>query len=50
MWKESPPFSFSAGERKLMNHFVVKVVFFWLRLCRVVSIVFVFARTVDDPF
>ena len=24
MWKESPPFSFSAGERKIMAHFVVK--------------------------
>ena len=23
MWKESPPFSFSAGERKIMAHFVV---------------------------
>jgi len=31
MWKESPPFSFSAGERKIMAHFVVKTVF-WLRL------------------
>jgi len=27
MWKEIPPFSFSAGERKLMAHFVVKFVF-----------------------
>jgi len=24
MWKEIPPFSFSAGERKIMAHFVVK--------------------------
>ena len=23
MWKEIPPFSFSAGERKIMAHFVV---------------------------
>ena len=23
MWKEVPPFSFSAGKRKIMNHFVV---------------------------
>jgi hypothetical protein len=28
------PFSFSAGERKLMTHFVVQRLFrFWLRLC-----------------
>jgi len=27
MWKEIPPFSFSAGERKIMAHFVVKTVF-----------------------
>ena len=26
MWKEIPPFSFSAGERKIMAHFVVKSV------------------------
>jgi hypothetical protein len=25
MWKEIPPFSFSAGERKIMAHFVVKI-------------------------
>ena len=24
MWKEIPPFSFSAGERKIMAHFVVE--------------------------
>ena len=24
MWKEIPPFSFSAGERKIMAHFVVR--------------------------
>ena len=35
MWKEIPPFSFSAGERKIMAHFVVKCPFLlWLRLCR----------------
>ena len=33
MWKESPPFSFSAGERKIMAHFVVNI-FFCSRLCR----------------
>ena len=39
MWKEIPPFSFSAGERKIMAHFVVKSVStFWLRLCRAVSL------------
>ena len=39
MWKEIPPFSFSAGERKIMAHFVVKSVFtFWLRLCRAVLV------------
>ena len=27
MWKEIPPFSFSAGERKIMAHFVVKTAF-----------------------
>src|SRR3990172_10783371 len=27
MWKEIPPFSFSAGERKIMAHFVVKSLF-----------------------
>ena len=26
MWKEIPPFSFSAGERKIMAHFVVKTI------------------------
>ena len=25
MWKEIPPFSFSAGERKIMAHFVVRM-------------------------
>jgi hypothetical protein len=30
MWKEIPPFSFSADERKLMAHFVVKSVFSFL--------------------
>jgi len=35
MWKEIPPFSFSAGERKIMAHFVVRSVFtFWLRRSR----------------
>ena len=27
MWKESPPFSFSVGERKIMAHFVVNPTF-----------------------
>ena len=27
MWKEIHPFSFSAGERKIMAHFVVETVF-----------------------
>jgi len=27
MWKEIPPFSFSAGERKIMAHFVVETLF-----------------------
>ncbi|MBI2180544.1 MAG: hypothetical protein HYU31_06970 [Deltaproteobacteria bacterium] len=27
LWKESPPFSFSAGERKIMAHFVVETLF-----------------------
>ena len=27
MWKEIPPFSFSAGERKIMAHFVVQTIF-----------------------
>ena len=27
MWKEIPPFSFSAGERKIIAHFVVKTAF-----------------------
>ncbi|MBI2228845.1 MAG: hypothetical protein HYU46_07060 [Deltaproteobacteria bacterium] len=27
MWKEIPPFSFSAGERKIMAHFVVNPTF-----------------------
>ena len=32
MGKEIPPFSFSAGERKIMAHFVVKCLFLlWLR-------------------
>jgi len=40
MWKEIPPFSFSAGERKIMAHFVVKSVFtFWLRLRPAVAFV-----------
>jgi len=40
MWKEIPAFSFSAGERKIMAHFVVKSVStFWLRLRRAVSFV-----------
>ena len=26
MWKEIPPFSFLAGERKIMAHFVVKTI------------------------
>ncbi|MBI1994206.1 MAG: hypothetical protein HYU31_10920 [Deltaproteobacteria bacterium] len=30
MWKEIPPFSFSAGERKIMAHFVVETVFAFL--------------------
>ena len=30
MWKEIPPFSFSAGERKIMAHFVVKFLFYSL--------------------
>jgi len=29
MWKEIPPFSFSAGERKIMAHFVVKCFFYF---------------------
>ena len=37
MWKEIPPFSFSAGERKIMAHFVVICLFLlWLRLRRAV--------------
>ena len=40
MWKEIPPFSFSAGERKIMAHFVVKSLFLLrLRLPRWVSVV-----------
>jgi hypothetical protein len=27
MWKEIPAFSFSAGERKIMAHFVVETFF-----------------------
>jgi hypothetical protein len=27
MWRKIPPFSFSVGERKIMNHFVVNPVF-----------------------
>ena len=38
MWKEIPPFSFSAGERKIMAHFVVKTLF-RLRLRRAVAFV-----------
>ena len=35
MWKEIPPFSFSAGERKIMAHFVVRCLFLlWLRRSR----------------
>ena len=35
MWKEIIPFSFSAGERKIMAHFVVICLFILsLRLCR----------------
>ena len=29
MWKEIPPFSFSAGERKIMAHFVVNRFFLY---------------------
>ena len=37
MWKESPLFSFSVGERKIMAHFVVKCLFIlWLRPHRAV--------------
>jgi len=31
MWKESPPFSFSVGERKIMAHFVVRIEFYFMR-------------------
>jgi len=34
MWKEIPPFSFSAGERKLMTHFVVNPTFLILVAAR----------------
>jgi len=31
-WRDMPPFSSSVGERKIMNHFVVKLFsLFWLR-------------------
>ena len=31
MWKQITAFSFSAGERKIMAHFVVRIEFYFMR-------------------